>query len=73
MKNKPRKDKYNFDDILNEQYTDYLTEQDFYPPTDSRVLKSHIEDIEGGDNFADYCEYIFDLLEEEGYYDCNNQ
>ena len=69
MDDKRRNNKYNFDDILNEQYTDYLTEQDFYPPTDNRVLESYIKDINGGDNFADYCEYIFDLLEEEGYYD----
>lgn len=46
-----------------------LVEQDFYPPFDDRVLKSNVEDIVGGDNFADYCEYIFDLLEEEEYYD----
>lgn len=69
MNNKKKNDKYNFDDILNEQYTDYLTEQDFYPPTDNRVLESYIEDIDGGDNFTDYCEYIFDLLEEEGFYE----
>lgn len=69
MNNKKRNDKYNFDDILNEQYADCLTEQDFYPPTDNRVLESYIEDIDDGDNFTDYCEYIFDLLVEEGYYD----
>lgn len=69
MNNKRKNDKYNFDDILNEQYTDYLTEADFYPPTDNRVLESNVKDIVGGDNFADYCEYIFDLLEEEGYYE----
>jgi hypothetical protein len=58
--------KYN--DILCKN--DYeLTEQDFYPPTDSRVLQSFVEDINGGDNFTDYCKYIFDLLEEEGYYE----
>ena len=47
----------------------YLTEADFYPALDNRVWESNIEDIDGGDNFADYCEYIFDLLKEEGYYD----
>lgn len=46
-----------------------LSEIDFYPPYDNRVLKSYIEDIEDGDNFADYCEYIFEIYEEEGYYD----
>lgn len=46
-----------------------LTETDFYPPSDNRVWKSNIEDIDGGDNFADYCQYIFRLYEDEGYYD----
>ena len=32
-------------------------------------LESYVEDINGGDNFADYCEDFFELLEEEGYYD----
>lgn len=51
---------------------DMLSEQDFYPPSDNRVLKSHIEDIDGGDNFADYCRYIFKIIEtddENDYYD----
>ena len=56
------------DKTYNKQYYS-LTESDFYPPSDDRVLESYIEDIEGGDNFADYCEYIFDLYEEEGYYE----
>lgn len=47
----------------------YLTEVDFYPPYDDRVFESYVEDIDNGDNFADYCEYIFKLYEEEGYYD----
>ena len=46
-----------------------LSEQDFYPPTDDRVWKSNVKDVIGGDNFADYCEYIFNLLEEEDYYE----
>lgn len=67
-----RNDKYNIDEILselNKQNYDCLTEQDFYPPSDNRYLKSYVKDINGGDNFADYCEYIFELLEEEGYYE----
>ena len=47
----------------------YLTEDDFNQSFDNRVLKSYVEDIRGGDNFADYCSYIFKLYEEEGYYD----
>ena len=61
--------KYNFDDIIDEQYNRCLTEVDFYPPSDNRNLKSNVKDIVGGDNFADYCEYIFGVLEEEEYYD----
>jgi len=90
-------EKYMVDDILNEQYCEYLkdifslpkkrdvykqrnnlyqednnfylSESDFYPSADNRVLKSFVEDINGGDNFADYCEEFFEMLEEEGYYD----
>lgn len=54
------------DKILSEQYC--LEDSDFYPPTDDRTFNSYIEDIKDGDNFADYCEYIFELLDEEDYY-----
>ena len=61
---------------LNKSYYEYLTnkgqclsEKDFYPAQDNRTLTSYIEDIEDGDNFADYCKYIFDLYEENGCYD----
>ena len=64
-----KKNKYDFSDLLREKSCDYLTEEDFYPPSDNRYLQSYIEDIDGGDNFADYCEYIFEVLEEEEYYD----
>lgn len=46
-----------------------LTESDFYPPSDDRFLETYIEDIDGGDNFAEYCEYIFEIYEDEGYYE----
>lgn len=46
-----------------------LTEQDFYPPSDDRVLTSNVEDIEDGDNFADYCKEFFELLDDEEYFD----
>lgn len=48
---------------------DVLTEQNFYPPSDDRVWTSNVEDIDGGDNFADYCEEFFELLDEREYYD----
>lgn len=41
-----------------------LSEEDFYPPADDRVLKSGVSDIVNGDNFVDYSEYIFDMTEE---------
>ena len=47
----------------------YLKESDFYPPSDDRVWKSNIEDIEGGDNFADYCKEFFKILDEEDYWE----
>lgn len=46
-----------------------LTERDFYPPYDDRVLETYIDDIEGGDNFADYAEYIYRLYEDEEWYE----
>ena len=46
-----------------------LTEQDFYPLSDNRVWKSNVEDIDDGDNFADYCVEFFEMLDEEEYYD----
>lgn len=57
---------------------DYLADGDCYP-TDTynvdcplfneRTWKSNVEDIDGGDNFADYCEYFFEMLDEEEYFD----
>ena len=62
--------KYDFDDITEGQYNSRsLTEADFYPSLDNIYLKSNIEDIDGGDNFADFCRDFFELLDEEGYYD----
>ena len=69
-----------FDDELNKDVLDKqgyclgdmdssLTEQDFYPPSDNRTWKSNVEDIDGGDNFADYCVEFFEMLDEDGYYD----
>ena len=51
------------------KYNDVLTEEDFYPPLDDRYLKSNIYDIRGGDNFVDCCEEIFDLYEQEDYWE----
>ena len=54
-------------DLYNDDFC--LTESDFYPPSDDRVWTSNIEDINGGDNFADYCKYFFGMLNKNGYYD----
>lgn len=59
----------NIEESKNNNRIYYLTEDDFNQSFDNRVLKSNVEDIKGGDNFTDYCSYIFKLYEEEGYYD----
>ena len=51
------------------KYNHILTEQDFYPPVDNRTWKSNVRDIADGDNFADFCEDFFELLDEEEYYE----
>ena len=64
-------DKYIVDNILDEmdaQSDDCLSERSFYTTYDNRMLKSYVEDIDGGNNFADYCEEFFELLEEEDFY-----
>ena len=52
-----------------QRYDVVLSEEDFYPPVDNRYLKSGIKDINGGDNFVDYANYIYDLYESEDYYE----
>ena len=42
-----------------------LTEKDFYPPEDTRCYQSGVDDINGGDNFADYAKDFFDEYENE--------
>lgn len=60
---------------LNEQNS-YLKDQDIYLletnfdiSLDNRIWESYVEDIDGGDNFADYCNYIFKMLEDEDYFE----
>ena len=50
-------------------YDEPLSEKDFYPPQDNRYWKSNVNDIAGGDNFADYTSYIFNLYRSEEYYE----
>lgn len=42
-----------------------LTEKDFYPPEDTRVYRSMVEDIVDGDNFADYAKSFYEDYEDE--------
>ena len=59
-----------FENVLNEQNSclDCSTEIWFYSPSDDRIWTSNVEDIDGGDNFGDYCEEFFEKLDEEEYY-----
>lgn len=53
-------------------YEDTLENLDYYfmePTTDNRMWESYVEDIDGGSNFADFCEEFFELLEEEEYWE----
>jgi hypothetical protein len=70
----------NHTDIMDKELYDYLCEfegcqfDDEDDCDDCREIcdtywKSGLEDIDGGDNFIDYCEYFFGVLEEEGYYE----
>lgn len=62
-----------FDDVLDEQYYNYiiqrdsyvLTEKDFYPPSDDRIFNSVVEDILDGDNFSEYTKYFFEMYEDD--------
>ncbi len=45
-----------------------LTDSDFYPPSDDRVWTTNVMDIDGGDNFANYCEDFFEMLDQEEYF-----
>jgi len=42
-----------------------LTEKDFYPPEDTRIYQSGVEDIIDGDNFADYVKAFYEDYEDE--------
>ena len=67
-----RKDYYPYlvDDNQNKNNEDNsLSEDDFYKTDDNRYWESCVYDIDGGDNFADYCESFFEMLDEEGYWD----
>lgn len=47
---------------MNDEYT-----LDQY--SDNRTWTSSVYDIDGGDNFADFCEEFFEILDEEEYWE----
>lgn len=59
------------DEDMSDEQNSYQTDNDFSNEAlvDDRVWKSNVEDIDGGDNFADYCKEFFKMLDEEEYYD----
>ena len=62
-------DRITYEDILEEQGYCPTELDDLFVSIDSRVWKSHVEDIYGGDNFADFCEEFFEMLDEEEYWE----
>ena len=50
------------------QQSPVLSEKDFYPPQDNRYWQSGVDDIQGGDNFAEYTEECFKISEEEEWW-----
>ena len=48
-------------------FDEELREQDFF--VDNRTWESNVRDISGGDNFADFCEEFFEMLDEEEYFE----
>ena len=62
--------KYNYLSIDDEyDYIPTQEEQRLHCLSDDRVWTSNVEDIDDGDNFADYCKEFFRMLDEEEYYD----
>jgi len=45
-----------------------LSEEDFYPPEDSRKLSSGIEDIDLTNNFEQFTSEFFELCEHEDFF-----
>jgi hypothetical protein len=48
---------------LDDEYE--ITEKDFYPPEDTRLYNSYIEDIYDGDNFDDYIKWFYECYGDE--------
>ena len=67
MENKKEYNKIDTKGLQQDLY--YLSEEDFYPPSDDRTLESYIYDTEYDVGFAEYAKFIYDLYEEEDYYE----
>lgn len=48
--------------------SDVLSEKDFYPPEDNRVLQSRLYGIDNTNNFKQYAKEFFELCDEEELY-----
>lgn len=46
-----------------------LCETDFYPPEDDREYESGVGDIDGGDTFADYSRWFWNMYGDDIYDD----
>ena len=67
MKDNNEKDKFVISPEIQNWIDKYpvLSEKDFYPPEDKRIVKSGLDNISNGDNFADYLEEYYDYYEDE--------
>lgn len=67
MKDNNKKDKFVISPEIQNWIDKYpvLSEKDFYPPEDKRIVKSGLDNILNGDNFADYLEEYYDSYEDE--------
>lgn len=56
-----------YDEFECEEMECFYEERDFYSSEeiDDRLYQSGVEDIEGGDNFADYAKYFFNTYGED--------
>ena len=56
---------------MNDDYTldQYFGDRVWEPSYDNRTWKSNVYDINGGDNFADFCEEFFEMLDENDYWE----
>ena len=59
---------YMFDGELREQDF-FIDDRTWTSSSDDRTWTSNVRDIVGGDNFVDFCEEFFELLDEEEYFE----